>query len=214
MTDANPLQLERAEFDQPPASACASCGQPLQAAYYLVNDAVVCATCHDRLRAAAAARPGVQGLVKAAIAGAVAAAAGALLYYGVLRLTGYEFGLIAIVVGFAVGKAVNWGSGGVGGAAYQAIAVPLTYLSIVGGYIPAIYDAMSEANLPDMAQIPFTEVATLAIKMPFLGEASSNLIGWVIIAIGLYEAWKFTKPTPFQATGPHAIAPRMSTSAT
>ncbi len=56
-----------------------------------------------------------------------------------LKLTGYEFGLIAILVGYAVGIAVRRGSSGRGGWPYQLLAVGLTYASIVGSYLPLVF---------------------------------------------------------------------------
>src|SRR5206468_726575 len=46
--------------------------------------------------------------------------------------------LIAILVGFFVGKAVSWGSYRRGGWKYQTLAMVLTYLSIVASYVPVI----------------------------------------------------------------------------
>jgi len=60
--------------------------------------------------------------------------AGAILYFAVAKITGYEIGLISIVVGLLVGKAVKMGAGGRGGWRYQALAIALCYLSISGSY--------------------------------------------------------------------------------
>jgi len=70
--------------------------------------------------------------------GLVAAIAGSLLYFAVAAITGREFGLVAIAVGFMVGKAVRRGSRGRGGWAYQTLAIALTYLAIVSTYVPLI----------------------------------------------------------------------------
>ena len=67
-----------------------------------------------------------------------AAAAGTLVYFLVLWLSGYEVGLIAILVGWLVGKAVFAGSGNIGGRKYQVLAVALTYCSICASYAPLI----------------------------------------------------------------------------
>src|SRR5262249_26107046 len=73
-----------------------------------------------------------------------AAIAGFALYFGVLKVTGMEIGLISIVVGFMVGAAVRKGSEGRGGALYQVTAVFLTYLAIAVSYsalvIPQFFD--------------------------------------------------------------------------
>ena len=48
-------------------------------------------------------------------------------------------------------------------------------------------------------------VYLLACIMPFMGGLQ-NIMGLVIIGIGLYEAWKLNKRVPLQITGPYAIA--------
>ena len=45
-----------------------------------------------------------------------------------------------------------------------------------------------------------------ACAAPFL-SGFQNVIGIVIIAIGVYEAWKLNKRVPLVISGPHAIAP-------
>ena len=50
------------------------------------------------------------------------------------KATGYEIGLVAIVVGLLVGGAVRKGSGARGGWFYQLMAVALTYAAISGSY--------------------------------------------------------------------------------
>jgi hypothetical protein len=78
--------------------------------------------------------------------GILAAVAGAALYFAVAATTGREFGLVATIVGFLVGKAVRAGARGRGGWGYQTLAVSLTYLAIVSTNIPLI--ARDLQNLP------------------------------------------------------------------
>ena len=124
-----PLQFDTAEFAQPASMACGNCQQPIATAYYELNGVTLCGSC----RALAAGENGTPLLrvVRAACAGGAAAFAGGLVYFLVAYLLNMEIGLISIAVGFAVGVAVKWGSYGVGGAPYQAMAVALTYLAIV-----------------------------------------------------------------------------------
>jgi Flp pilus assembly protein TadB len=49
-----------------------------------------------------------------------------------------EIGLVAILVGVMVGKAIRRASGGFGGRQQQILAVVLTYFSIATSYIPVI----------------------------------------------------------------------------
>ena len=149
------------------------------------------------------------------------------VYFLVSAFTGYEFGLIAIAVGWGVGMAVRWGSNGRGGKGYQVLAVALTYLAIVSTYIPPIVEeilkpeAVEEeaVNAPardaDLAVAEPEEPATmrdvflgsvfliaLAAAAPFLAGVE-NIIGLVIIGIGLWEAWKLNRFQELKVTGPH-----------
>jgi hypothetical protein len=143
------LQFERAELDHPAAEAattegppavpplvsriaCAACGTNVRS-YYSVNTRSLCRKCHDE---AVASHRGLNlgPLLKALGLGLAAAALGALIYFGVAKITGYEIGLVSIVVGLLVGGAVKLGSGGRGGWRYQALAVGLCYLSIASSY--------------------------------------------------------------------------------
>ena len=237
MGDAHELQFERAEFDQAPAAAvCGMCATPLHSSYFLINDAMACESCRYRVETPDSGS-GIGRFIRASGAGVAAAIAGAVLYYAIAAMTGYEFGLIAIVVGLGVGGAVKWGSRGRGGWRYQALAMMLTYLSIVGTYIPPIIESIrqqpdgAEAGAPAVAGESTaggpaadtaaadanaapptlgTFVMALAVLMaiacaaPFLAGVQ-NLMGIVIIGIGLYEAWKINRHVPQTISGPHAI---------
>lgn len=247
MSDPNPpspeLQFDRVQTPsgQTPGT-CAVCGQPIRDAYYEVNGKVVCERCRQNLEASWAAGSSAGRFGAAIVLGIAAAAAGSALYYGVLALTGYEFGLIAIVVGLLVGAAVRKGSGGRGGWKYQALAMFLTYTSIVSSYVPLIIrevqkqpqavgqsgdtapttlpdiDSAALMASPDSASGPAAEPSApsnpaLAILMaigliyalPFLAGVE-NILGLVIIAIGLYEAWKLNKPVELKIAGPFKVA--------
>ena len=153
MSQSAELQLERAEFtqdkaltqDKAPAATCRLCASNLGQSYYAVNGQPVCRMCCERVRQDTNRGTSLTRGLRASGAGAVAALAGAILYYAILAITGYEFGLIAIVVGLMVGKAVNWGGGGRGGWRYQTVAVVLTYLAIVSAYIPPLFEAIRKS---------------------------------------------------------------------
>jgi hypothetical protein len=227
------LQFDRAEYEQPagPAS-CAQCQQQLSGSYYQINGVAVCPTCAEVLRAQWTGGSSAGRFIRASVAGAGAALLGALVYYGVGALTGYEFGLIAIVVGFAVGAAVRWGSNRRGGWVYQTLAIALTYIAIVSTYVPAIVAgirnsqaqdaAQSDQNTPGPKPVAQTDTAAaqpptlrdfvvaillltaIACAAPFLAGIQ-NIMGLIIIAIGLYEAWKLNRRTGFEMTGPHTV---------
>ena len=50
----------------------------------------------------------------------------------------------------------------------------------------------------------------LAFAAPFLG-GFENIMGIIIIGIGLYEAWKMNRATPVVITGPYRLVPKAPT---
>ncbi|HEY6005303.1 MAG TPA: hypothetical protein VIV57_20650, partial [Anaeromyxobacter sp.] len=147
------LQFDTAEPTQAAASSarCVACGDAL-ASYFEVNGAIACNRCKDKAVAAAGGSH-LPTLLKATALGLVAAAAGSALYYAIAVLTGYEIGLISIVVGLLVGVAVRKGSRARGGWRYQALAMFLTYLAIASTYVPRVFKAM-EAEKTQSAAAP------------------------------------------------------------
>src|SRR5579859_1346070 len=163
------LQFDRAETPAAAAaagSACVVCKQPLGGMYFEVNGKTVCPACRDRLDAELNKySPGVR-FARALGLGAGAAVIGVGIYYAISALTGYEFGLVAIIVGLLVGKAVRKGSGGRGGWRYQALAMALTYLAIVATYTPYVFkgirQSMDSHALRDSSLVTATDSATTA----------------------------------------------------
>ncbi len=152
MSDPTPmpaLDLERANFDTPSTGErmrCAFCQRELLSSYFDVNGRPACESCRYGLEQAQKRGAGALGFFKALAAGCGAAIVGFLIYWLIEELTGYELGLIAIVVGVMVGRAVRWGSGHRGGWVYQTMAVGLTYLAITCTYIPLIFKQLREES--------------------------------------------------------------------
>jgi hypothetical protein len=192
-------------------------------------------------------------LFRALVFGFIAGLGGAGIWFAVRKLTGYEVGLIAIVVGLMVGGAVRAGSRGRGGIGYQILAVLLTYFSICANYMPDIFMALREEYGQKEQVLATTQPATqssveasrattapveaaasvagpidddgnptggemavglillvvfmfvFSLFAPFLGGAS-NIIGILIIAFALWEAWKINKRQEANLTGPYALS--------
>jgi hypothetical protein len=145
------LQFDRAEFDKPPTQAagsatCKVCNKTIANQYYEINENVVCATCKELAEKSLTGGSPIARFLKAAVFGMLAGAVGTAIWYAILKFSGYELGLIAIVVGFMVGFAVRKGSGNRGGWAYQALAMIITYCSIVATYVPFIIEGMKGAE--------------------------------------------------------------------
>ena len=259
-----PLQFDAAEptgTNEP--LACTSCGARIRGSYHEANGAVVCSGCRQSIERRLRGGSSAGRFARALAMGAGAAILGAAVYFGIALVSGYELALIAIVVGWLVGRAVNAGSRGRGGWRYQTLAIALTYSAIVVTYMPAAMerstgidfsamsdslaadslaaeslaaesladdpgaettapallaiatpdDSASAAGAPDGATLVPAGVAVafgvafmfvLAWAEPFL-QGPANLMGLVIIAIGLYQAWLQNKAVEMTITGPYTI---------
>lgn len=232
------MQFDQAEFGSDGAQkfACGFCRMPLASSYYQINGHPACEACRYKVEAEMAAGPGMGRFFKAALAGLGAAVLGAGIYYAVLAFSGYEVGIVAIVVGFLVGRAVRWGSNGRGGRGYQILAVFLTYFAIVSTYIPIMikeYMKENPAGTEQAAKAPAGEAAPasatsaatpeetaemgvggfllgvgalllLAAALPFLAGIE-NILGIVIIGIGLWEAWRINRRLVLEVSGPFEV---------
>lgn len=249
--DVDELQFDQAELnDDNEQQACNTCQKSIIEQYYEAGGRIICKQCKDDFENSLNNGSGVGRFFRALLFGIPAAAMGSGIYYGVSALTGYEFGLIAIVIGFMVGWAVRKGANYKGGWLYQGLAMLLTYCAIVSTYVPYIIDDItqnidkeqasieqktdtivpnnqnnnSEAELeannnPDIENTTSTEqqeidpisaimglliFAGLIFIMPFLA-GFQNIIGIIIIGIGLYEAWKMNKRVDITINGPFKI---------
>jgi hypothetical protein len=135
------LQFGRAEptVVSPVSSAqrCVACQGPIAESYYHASGRVVCPACAARIQQGQQ-QPPAYSFPRALLFGGAAALAGCAIYAIVAIATGMEIGLIAILVGVMVGKAIRRASGGFGGRQQQILAVILTYFSIATSYIPVI----------------------------------------------------------------------------
>jgi hypothetical protein len=208
------LQFDRAEFAgaapgeggaaaQPAVTTCAACQERLTT-YYAAGEHLFCPPCRDQILATMTGGSGAGRFFRAVLFGVLAGVAGALLWFAVRKLTGYEIGLIAVVVGFAVGAAVRKGSDDRGGVAYQLLAVFITYCCIVSTYVPDIYaEAAKEGDVPAAALLIFSVI--IAFIAPVL-MGFQNIIGMLIIAFALWEAWRINKYRKLEFAGPFTIA--------
>jgi hypothetical protein len=181
------------------ATNCAACKQPVSESYYTVGKAVVCANCKARIQAAKPTRVPPVLVARGAVCGVGGAALGAALYYGVLAATGYEIALVAIAVGFIVGRAVQLGARGQRGLSLQIVAVALTYVGIAAGYVPQVMPYVKERPL---AALTIPVMATFG-KLPY------SLISGLIIGVGLWQAWIMNRPSSRLAfQGPFRVGAR------
>jgi hypothetical protein len=225
------LQFQRAEPIAPAAEdaspRCVACKRPSGSTYFHAQGMVVCPDCAERIKTGQQAPPATS-LARAALYGGAAALAGCAIYALVAIMLNAEIGLIAILVGYMVGRAIRHASHGRGGRPQQILAVLLTYFAITTSYIPVyIYHAVKSPRPAATAQSgqasPAPQAAEearpsfgsavvflllIAAAAPFLTLGSSGisgLIGLFIIFIGLQRAWRLTGRSEILIMGPYQV---------
>ena len=216
------VSFERAEFDKPQQAplACGFCKKPVSGEYWQIAKRTACASCRASLERELANSASRATFLRAAQYGGLAAAAGSVGWIVISKVTGYEIGIVAIGIGYLVGKAVRKGAGGFGAPRYQYLAMFLTYSAIALASLPAIFEAIAQTASHPASHAPshvglgsvlwaWLMILGIAYASPFL-SGMRNIMGLFIIAIGLYEAWKFTRAAPIEVLGPFSIegAPR------
>jgi hypothetical protein len=228
------LQFQHAEpigeaaSSEDSARACVVCKQPIGGSYYQAQGQLVCALCAQRIQAGQQAAPALS-LLRSALYGGVAALGGCAIYALVAIVLHAEIGIIAILVGWMVGKAIRHAGYGRGGRPQQILAVALTYFAITTSYIPVIlyqYARNPQRVERQQAQTndvpaegrPRMSIGSVAIYLlmmaaiaPFL-SLTSGISAWIslfILFIGLRYAWKLTERREIPLMGPYtAEAPQ------
>jgi hypothetical protein len=202
---AGGMQFDKVDLAAPSeARACRICKRPITDEYFEIARAVICRSCATAL---SGSKEGRGDFGRAMLFGVGAALLGTVVWFAITKAIHSWWGFMAIGVGLLVGKAVKRGGRGLGGGRYQALAMVLTYLSITGAYVPLIVQGIADAagetgSLP--TPFPVWSVLELALRAPFMGGAS-NIMGIIIIGIGLYEAWKINRRVPL--SGPYRFGP-------
>ena len=221
--DSQTPQFTTAEYSpNPSAMKCAACKQPIGGAYFQIKGTPVCAGCTEKLRAQIP-RDSHGAFVRALVFGVGGALIGLVLYVAFALGTGLIIGWVSVAVGYIVGKAMQMGSGGVGGRRYQVVAVLLTYFAVS---ISAVPIAIEQSRVHHQAQAQSAEdgtqprahvnvgqaVAVLAlvgIASPILDlrdDPVHGLIGLIILFVGMRFAWQFTAGRTLNISGPYPAA--------
>jgi hypothetical protein len=197
---AEPLQFDRAE---PIAGGmpCASCKRPLEGEYWTLNQLRLCADCAPKVTASLGLRAGAWP--RAVLFGLGAAAAGAVLWFGIEYFLHLRLGLVAIAIGWMVGKAIRKATGAGAGPEFQVLAIALTYLSV------------ASSNLIMVAAVSGGEIGGLLdpgvlMHLLTLPVTGGSPMGIIILGIALYEAWRFSKGVAVRVAGPFRLAPTPS----
>ncbi len=189
------------------AAACVMCRRQIQGAYFSTGGKTFCGPCRDRVVAqyGGSAGGGATRAVKAIGLGIGGGLVSAALISGIGIATGLQIGIISILAGFIVGRAVRMGSENRGGLGYQFLAAGITYFaSTLGLAIQAFYE-MSQSGSEHVTGLAAVLTALfLVVAGPFLLGANGILF-IVIVGFGVWRAWKMNGAIRVNFTGPHPL---------
>ncbi|MFN7936403.1 MAG: hypothetical protein U0R19_23950 [Bryobacteraceae bacterium] len=203
------LQFQTADIVEQKA-ACSQCAAVLENEYYQLAGADVCPDCAARFQSGQQ-RPKQTWVMRGFLYGLGAAIGCSIVYAAIVWITSFQLSLMAVVVGYFVGKAVLRGSRGLGGRRCQIVAVALTYFSITSSYVPSMFQSVVEraesqrkkgepvkrSNEPVTGGDVMMGTGVLLILSmiaPFFSvtRGLNGILGLLIIFIGLHQAWKLT----------------------
>lgn len=150
-TVGDTLQFDRAvsagsnQTEDTSAPTCSSCSQAIGTFYFTVEGQPLCSACKRTVEQQVAPVKEWSLVLRAGMFGLVAAIAGAAIYYGVIAITEFEIGLVAILIGYMVGHSVRKGARGRGGLRLQLTAVFLTYFAVSMAYLPLAIQGATES---------------------------------------------------------------------
>lgn len=171
-----------------PTVVCSRCNAAITTYYYQLNGAAVCASCKQAAEGASKSERSAGAFIRAALLGLGAAIVGALIYYGVIAITKFEIGIVAILIGYLVGAAVRIGARGVGGRRFQVLAIGLTYFSVGLAYAPLAFKGFAETSSSKVAAnvAPRAESADVSDPtLAFAGAPKTKRLGIITILLGL-----------------------------
>ncbi|MBC8423900.1 hypothetical protein H8E07_07230 [bacterium] len=182
--------------------SCLQCGAdiPPGTPRHTTEDGAVCAACLEAIKSQVQATIGEQGRdinwVNALLGGLLGGSLGVLIWWGLTVLTSRSFGLVAIVIGFLVGKGVVMLTGGKRARGLQILSVLIA--TVAYGY--ASYLVMRTFLLRLAADDPDL---SLMIGLPLLPDPGRlvdvvrldfGIMDMVFLAIVIWQAWRMPAP--------------------
>lgn len=180
-------------------TSCMECGRELVAdePRQTTAEGAFCLACFERLAAQ------VKGIFAtqaqdinyplATVGGMLGGFVGGLVWWGFTVLTNVAFGLVAIVIGVAVGKGVHIFSGRKRSRALQVLSVALAAVSYFGATYMVTRSFLLDhpTDTGAIVALPLLPDPLLALSVVRLGFDGFDLL---FLAIAMWEAWKIPAP--------------------
>lgn len=184
--------------------------------YHTANGAPVCGGCRLKMQSSSASVKEPTVILKSLVFGFGAAVVGAVIYWAVMEFLELEIGIVAILTGYLVGRAMSAGATGRGGLVLQLGGAALVYVSVAMAYFPFAVRAAMEGAGPAGAEAAgaglsigaVIVIAIFGLALPVvsvLGSMPGGLISALIIGFGMAQAWKMLVPTPMVVEGPFKV---------
>jgi len=203
--EGTPVYEETGPSDAPGPEHCAQCDCEVTPANRVTTDnAVFCSACYEQLKRIIEESVDMQSrninFPMAAVGGLVGGCIGAAVWWGFTVVTNIQFGLVAVLIGWAVGKGVVTLSGNKRAKSLQLMSVGIAavcYLlanywvirTSILKYYASQGESISLALIPDPGLL--MEISTLGFEFFDL----------IFIAIALWQAWKMPAPIQLQTEG-------------
>jgi hypothetical protein len=191
--------MENGTVAEPEAARCAECNTALAEGQdrETTEGSVFCRPCFNnltsQLQQAVAAQSQDVNYPMAVVGGLLGAAIGVLVWWGFTIVTGISFGLVAIVIGIAVGKGAVMLSGGKRSVGLQALSITISILAFFyASYLvnrTFLHQAFEAQGVTDRLPLaPPIETFVEVIRLSF------GFMDLVFLAIVAWEAWKIPAP--------------------
>lgn len=192
---------EETQTAKPEEERCAQCKTALADSMdrEVTEGGVFCRTCYgalrEQVRMAIQAQGGDIAYPMAVIGAVLGGALGAVVWWGFTVVTQIAFGLVAVVIGFAVGKGILMMTGNKRAQGLQILSVVVAGLSFFYASYLVNRTFIMRAFAEDGEEIilpflPSPELLVNAVGVNF------GVMDLVFLAIVLYQAWKI--PAPLQ----------------
>ncbi len=189
--------------------ACGFCKKSIQGEFYRALNRFTCPACAGQLqnvidRNAFSPEP----FAKAAGAGLAVGLACAAAWAAIVQITHFEVGIVASLIGYAVGKAVFTASGKRRGRALPWLAAILSVVGIVGGKVMLV--AWQFVEVLNQRGIPINPLGVTRIVMSYVVNNPTKVFSgfdllWIAFAV--YAAWKLCQAPPITIAGPYPHTP-------